>query len=370
VKKTAKSIGFARPDREYEALRGAIDRAIAKVLGSGRLILGEEVERFERQFASEVGAPFAIGMSSGTDALVSALHALQIDEGNEVIVGAFGFVASAEAIVRVGAKPVFVDMEPENLGLDGDAVRRAVTERTRAIVSVDLFGVVHDPAGLRAAAPGVPIVEDAAQALGASIGGRAAGTLGEIGTFSFFPSKTLGAAGDAGACVTADASLAERIARVRLHGSGSAYAWETRGGNYRLDSVQAAVLAVKLAALPQRIARRRTIGELLVATARQAGATPIVGTPDCEPVFAPLALRVDAAQRDPILARLREANVDARVHYPTTLAASPPFSRYAQNAVFPQAERATRELLSVPCHPELTDDEVDDLRRALTRALA
>lgn len=363
-------IGFARPDREYEALRGPIDLAVGRVLRSGRFILGEEVERFEHAFAEAVGARLAVGVSSGTDALVTALHALGVGDGDEVIVGAFGFVASAEAVVRVGANPIFVDVEPRDLGLSIGAVERAVSERTRALISVDLFGIVHDLSALRAAAPGVRIVEDAAQALGASSGGRPAGTLGEIGTFSFFPSKSLGALGDAGACVTDDGELADRIARTRLHGSGSSYAWEMRGGNYRLDAVQAAVLSVKLAALPARLGRRRAIGSELVATARHAGATALTGSPDCEAAFAPLALRIDASLRDIVLARLREAGVDARVHYPTTLAACPPFRRYAKNTAFPEAERATRELLSVPCHPELTDDEVDDLTSALARALA
>jgi dTDP-4-amino-4,6-dideoxygalactose transaminase len=363
-------IGFARPDREYEALRGPIDLAVGRVLRSGRLILGEEVERFEHELARAVGSEHAVGMSNGTDALVSALHALGIADGDEVIVGAFGFVAAAEAIVRVGATPIFVDIEPRDIGLDAGAVRRAVSQRTRALISVDLFGVAHDVSALRAAAPGIPIVEDAAQALVASVAGRHAGTLGEIGTFSFFPSKSLGAAGDGGACVTADANLADRLARIRLHGGGTAYAWEMRGGNYRLDALQAAVLSVKLAALPARLARRRLIGEQLAAIARRAGATAFTGAADCEPVFAPLAVRIEARRRDAVLTRLREAGVDARIHYPTTLAACPPFARYAQNAVFPEAERATRELLSVPCHPELTDDEVDELTGVLARALA
>jgi UDP-2-acetamido-2-deoxy-ribo-hexuluronate aminotransferase len=363
-------IQFAQPDREYEELREPIDHALRRVLASGRLILGEEVARFEHGFARAAGARFAVGLSSGSDALVTALHALGASEGHEVIVGAFGFVAAPEAIVRVGATPVFVDVEPTRLALDPAEVGRAVSPRTRAIISVDLFGVVHDLSALRAAAPGIAVVEDAAQALGGFDLGRPAGTLGEIGTFSFFPSKALGAAGDAGACVTADARLAERMTQIRVHGGGHAYEWELRGGNYRLDAVQAALLEVKLTALPARLARRREIGQLLVATARRAGALPLTGPATCEPVFAPLALRIGAARRDEVLARLREAGIDARVHYPMTLASSAPFARYARGIAFSEAERATRELLSVPCHPELTDDEVEDLARQLARALA
>jgi dTDP-4-amino-4,6-dideoxygalactose transaminase len=321
-------------------------------------------------------------VSSGTDALATALLALGIGDGDEVIVGAFGFVAAPEAVVRVGARPVFVDVEPSALALDVAQVARAVTPRTRAIVSVDLFGLVHDVEPLRRAAPSVSIVEDAAQALGASFEGSPAGTLGDIGVFSFFPSKALGAAGDGGACVTNDARLAARMTQVRSHGAGKTYAWEIRGGNHRLDALQAALLAVKLEHLPARLARRRGIGERLVAAARRGDVAPLVGAPGCAPMFAPLALRASQAgrrprrvtqpqgeRRDAWLALLRERGIDARVHYPTTLARSPPFARFAGPTVFPEAERATRELLSVPCHPEMTDDEVSELEAALSQGV-
>ncbi|HEX9296757.1 MAG TPA: DegT/DnrJ/EryC1/StrS family aminotransferase, partial [Polyangiaceae bacterium] len=260
--------------------------------------------------------------------------------------------------------------------LDPVGVASALSGRTKAIVSVDLFGVVHDLDPLRRAAPEVAVIEDAAQALGAALGAKSAGTLGNMGTFSFFPSKALGAAGDGGACVTDDPSVADRIRRIRNHGSGRTYAWEMRGGNYRLDALQAALLGVKLTTLPARLARRRAIGARLVAAARGAGLTPLVGATSCAPMFAPLALRVtaggpkaapshSAAGRDELLARLRDAGIDARVHYPTTLAASPAFAHYAAGRSFPESERATRELLSVPCHPEMTDEEVTFLEREL-----
>jgi len=358
-------IDFARPDREHEALREKLEEATSRVLRSGRSILGEEVERFEQSFGKSVGTRHAIGVSSGTDALVAALHALGVGSGDEVAVGAFGFVAAAEAVVRVGARPAFVDVEPTSISLD---VTRLAALRVRAIISVDLFGLVHDLAPLRAALPGVPIVEDVAQALGSTLAGASAGTLGDIGTFSFFPSKALGAAGDAGACVTNDAALADAIARIRSHGAGKTYAWEVLGGNYRLDSMQAAILEVKLAALPARLARRRAIGARLVEVANRAGATALIGEPRCQPVFAPLALRIPE-RRNEVLARLRERGIDARVHYPNTLPACPPFAPYANGQTFLEAERATRELLSVPCHPEITDDEVEYLESSLAEAL-
>jgi dTDP-4-amino-4,6-dideoxygalactose transaminase len=358
-------IDFARPDREHETLRQELEEATMRVLRSGRSILGEDVTRFEQAFARSIDARHAVGVSSGTDALVTALHALGVGAGDEVVVGAFGFVAAAEAVVRLGARPLFVDVEPTSLALD--AAHLADVSHARAIVSVDLFGLVHDLGPLRAALPGVPIVEDAAQALGSTLAGASAGTLGDIGIFSFFPSKALGAAGDAGACVTNDALLAGSMARIRSHGAGKTYAWEVLGGNYRLDALQAAILEVKLAALPARLARRRSIGERLVAAARRADAVPLTGAPGCRPVFAPLALRIPD-RRNEVLARLRERGIDARVHYPTTLPACPPFAPFARGQAFPEAERATRELLSVPCHPELTDDEVEFLETAIAES--
>jgi dTDP-4-amino-4,6-dideoxygalactose transaminase len=358
-------IDFARPDREHEALRDELEEAASRVLRSGRFILGDEVARFERAFAAAVGAAHAVGVSSGTDALATALHALGVHEGDEVIVGAFGFVAAPEAVLRTGARPVFVDVEPLALALDAAGVRAALTPRTRAIVSVDLFGVVHDLAPLRDIAQGLPIIEDAAQALGATFGDGGAGTHGDIGVYSFFPSKALGAGGDGGACVTNDERLASRMVEVRAHGSGKTHPWQIRGGNYRLDALQAAILSVKLDTFPSRVARRQTIGRRLVDAAQRAGASPIVGSPSCTPCFAPLALRVPEPLRNDWLVRLRERGIDARVHYPTTLPACPPFATYADASSFPKAARATRELLSVPCHPEMTDDEVSFLEDAL-----
>jgi len=362
-------IDFARPDREHEALREPLEAAALRVLRSGRSILGEEVSQFERAFAKSIGARFAVGVSSGTDALATSLHALGVADGDEVIVGVFGFVSAPEAVVRVGARPVFVDIEPIALALDADQVARAVSPRTRAVISVDLFGVVHDLAPLRLAARGICIVEDAAQALGATLGTSSAGTLGDVGIFSFFPSKALGAAGDGGACTTNDEALALRMAQVRSHGTARTHVWDVRGGNYRLDALQAAILAVKLDHLPARLARRKAIGERLVAAAQRGGALPVAGTAACSPVFAPLALRVADGRRNDRLAYLREKGIDARVHYPTTLAACPPFYGYPGSGHYPEAERATRELLSIPCHPEMTDEEVTCLEAALANPL-
>lgn len=363
------TIAFACPDREHEAIAEILEQAAARVIRSGRAILGPEVRAFETSFAAFVGARHAIGTSSGTDALVTALHALEVGPGDEVIVAAFGFVAGAEAVVRVGAKPVFVDIEPTRLDLDIEAVRSARGRHTKAIVSTDLFGVVHDLAPIRHIAPDVPIVEDAAQALGSTLNDTAAGRHGDIGTFSFFPSKSLGAIGDAGACVTNDPELAERIASARAHGTKGGYEWLSPGGNYRLDELQAALLRVKLDRLPIRLERRLAIGKRLAETVRRCAASPIVGHMTSVTMHAPLAFRVGGGRRDTVLTALRARGVDARVHYPEAVASSMAFTRFAEGQHYPEAVRATRELISVPCHPELTDDEVDRLDRALVEAL-
>lgn len=359
-------ISFARPDREHEALAALLEEAASRVIRSGRAILGPEVNAFERELASFLGAPFAVGTSSGSDALVIALHALGIGPSDEVLVGAFGFVAGAEAVVRVGATPVFVDIEPSTLSLNIDAAHAARTSRSRAILSTNLFGVVHDLAPLRERLPGLPIIEDAAQALGSTRADTSAGCHGDIGIFSFFPSKTLGAIGDAGAAVTSDADLAARMKRARAHGASAGYDWIERGGNYRLDELQAALLRVKLAHLPPRIERRRAIGDRLVSVAHKSGVEAVTcpGT-----VHAPLAIRIPGGSRDRCLAALRARSIDARVHYPVPVASSVAFAPFAQGQGFPEAHRASRELLSLPCHPELSDEEVERLARALSEVL-
>ncbi len=388
-------ISFASPAREIDALSEPIDAAVRRVLGSGAFILGEEVERFEAALARYTGARFAIGVSCGTDAIVCALHGLGIGPGASVVVPAFGFVAAPEAVLRVGARPVFVDIDADTLGpcpralaeftpqtvgvadnfqnelraacgLGGEPKRRP---SAHALIVMHLFGQLVDPEPLRRELPGVPIVEDAAQAMGATLRGQHAGARGEVATLSFFPAKTLGAAGDAGAVLTSDGALAARVRQARVHGAASPCDWRTLGGNYRLDALQAAVLTVKLQALGARLERRRAIGTRLAAIASQAGAAPLCGPAECTPVFSSLTIRTP--RRDHAVARLRDLGVDARVQYRAALPASPLFAPLvAAGAVFPEAERASRELLSIPCHPELTDSEVEQLEAALRKALA
>ena len=360
------SITFAYPDREHEALQPAIEQAVTRVLRSGSYVLGPEVQGFERAFAAYTQAAHAVAVSSGTDALVCGLIALGVGPGHEVIVPAFGFVAAAEAVVRVGAVPVFVDIEADTLGPDPSACQAARSERTRAAIVMHLFGQAVDLDPVREALGGLPVVEDAAQAIGTRLREHQVGTLDRIGTFSFFPAKSLGAAGDAGAVITSDAELAERVRRARTHGGSRPYRWDGPGGNYRMDALQAALLAVKLEALEPRLLRRRAIGRRLADVANEHDAHVIDGGPGCEPTYAPFALRV--VGRDRVLEQLRDRGIDARVHYPVTLAGAPTFCGDEPRR-FPQAERATRELISLPCSSELTEFEVDRLVRSLDEVL-
>jgi len=361
-------ISFASPAREHEASRELLETAVLRVLRSGGYVLGAEVETFESHLAQFTGAAFAVGLSSGTDALVCALLALGIGHGDEVLVPAFGFVAAPEAVLRTGARPVFVDVEPRTLGPDPDELRACLGPRTRAVIVMHLFGQAVDLAPLQTVTRALPILEDAAQAIGTRLHGRHVGTLGKVGTLSFFPAKALGAAGDAGALLTDDAELAQRVRRARVHGSPRAYVWDEPGGNYRIDALQAALLDAKLGVFPARIERRRQIGLRLARAAASRGACVIDGIPACHATFAPFALRVK--ERDTVLQRLRAAGVDARVQYPWTLPASRAFAPFAGSHPFPVADRASRELLSLPCHAELTDDEVDAIERALLDGLA
>jgi len=361
------SITFAYPSREHEALREELERAVTRVLRSGSYVLGPDVQAFEQAFSAYTGSPHTVAVSSGTDALVCALIALDIGPGHEVIVPAFGFVAAAEAIVRVGATPVFVDIEPHTLGPDPEGCRNALSDRTRAVIVMHLFGQSVDLASLREVTRELPIVEDAAQAIGTRLGDRQVGTIERVGTFSFFPAKSLGAAGDAGAVTTADPELAQRVRHARAHGASRAYVWDGPGGNYRMDSVQAAVLTVKLAALDARLLRRKQIGQRLHDVARAHDIPVLSGGTTCEPTYAPFVLRLTA--RDDMLERLRARGVDARVHYPTTLCDAPVYRSLAGPGPWPEAHRATRELLSLPCSPELSDDEVERLVDALTEVL-
>lgn len=359
---------------QHETVRDAVREAIDRVLESQRFILGPEVEAFEARIAAFCGTAHGVGVSSGSDALLVALMALDVGPGDEVVTTPFTFVATCGAIARLGARAVFVDIEPGTLLLDPRAVEAAITPRTKALLPVHLFGQTCDMPALGAVATrhGLPVVEDAAQALGAAHGGARAGSMGTAGAFSFFPSKNLGAAGDAGMVVTNDGALAARMRRIRSHGQEARYASVELGGNFRLDALQAAVLGAKLPWLEGWTAARRRNAATYRTLFEEAGlvrddailALP-VELPGRFHVYNQLVVR--ARRRDGLRAHLARAGIASEVYYPRPMHLQACFSGWGyREGMFPEAERASRECLAIPVHPELTES----LQRVVVDAIA
>jgi dTDP-4-amino-4,6-dideoxygalactose transaminase len=342
--------------REFAALRSPILEVTQAVLESGRFILGPEVAAFEREIGAYLGGVHAVGCANGTDALVLALRALDVGAGDEVIVPAFTFAATAEAVVLAGATPVFADIERDTFVIDPRSVAPLIGERTRAIIPVHLFGqcAPMDDIGELAARHGLVVVEDAAQAMGARWRGRPAGALGHVAAFSFHPTKNLGAAGDGGLVTTADPGLAARLRRLRVHGASSSHVHEVVGQNSRLDEIHAAILRVKLRHLDAWNARRRSIAARYRGAIRGELVPPreVEGAHHVHHHFT-----VRTARRSELQARLAAAHIDFAVYYPRPLHEQPAYARWSRGAL-PEAERACGEALSLPVHPWLTDDEV------------
>ena len=344
---------------QYQSIRGEIDAAVRHVLETTAFIMGPDVAEFEREFARFCGAKHAIGVASGTDALHLTLRACDVGPGDEVITTPFTFIATAEAISMCGARPVFVDIDPRTYNLDVSLVEEAISPRTKAILPVHLYGQPADVDPLLdiARRHSLFLVEDAAQAHGAGYRGRRVGTLADAACFSFYPGKNLGAYGDAGAVTTDDAELAATVRMLRDHGRRDKYEHLLIGFGSRLDTLQAAVLRVKLPHLEDWNARRRAIAarydELLEGT---RVARPL--RPDwADPVYHLYVVRT--ADRAQLQRRLKEAGISSGVHYPIPLHLQPAYRGlgYAPGA-FPHAERAAAEVLSLPVFPELSDDDV------------
>lgn len=360
-------------DEEAEALRVAFER----VLASGNFILGEEVEAFEREAAEYLGAKHAIGVSSGTDALLASLLALGIGPGDEVIAPAYSFFATAGSIARTGATPVFVDIELRDFMASGWALAARIGARTKAIVTVHLFGQAADMTALQKVS--IPVVEDAAQAFGARVG-----TFGALGAFSFFPTKNLAALGDGGLVTTADDALADRVRMLRGHGARVRNQHELVGGNFRLDALQAAFLRARLPLLDDKAARRAQIAARYVDALRSCGlGAPNDGQPipsedvvllprvvRGEHVFNQFVVRMAESRRDDVQRALLADGIETAVYYPSILPRQPAFAALPDaNAAFPNAERAARETLALPIDPGLTGDEIDRVVDALATAL-
>lgn len=348
--------------RQIQRLRPELDAAWDRVLRSGQFILGPEVEALEREIAARLGPDMgAVGVASGSDALYLALVALGVGPGDEVVTTPFTFFATAGAVVRTGATPVFADVEPDTFNLDPDEALARVTPRTRVILPVHLFGLVADVERLRRGFAGA-VLEDAAQALGAAVAGRPAGTLGEAAAVSFFPTKNLGAFGDGGLVVSRDAALLERVRRLRVHGARAKYFHEEVGVNSRLDALQAAVLRVKLGHLDAWTARRRALAARYREGLAARGLTDLV-VPQAEPpgrVHAYHQFTVRAPDRDGLRRYLAARGIGSTVYYPYPLHRLPAFAALGYGpGAFPVAERLAAEVLSLPLFPELEEEEVD-----------
>jgi dTDP-4-amino-4,6-dideoxygalactose transaminase len=342
---------------QFKGIRNEVMEAITRTMDSQHFILGPEVQKFESEIAEYVGCRFAIACASGSDALVLALMALGVGPGDEVITTPFTFVATAGSIARLGAKPVFVDIDPLTFNLDPRLVAKAITPRTKAILPVHLYGLAADMGALLELAngPGIPVVEDAAQALGASWQAKKVGNIGRIGCFSFFPSKNLGGAGDGGMMTTNDADVADRLRLLRVHGSRSKYRCEILGTNSRLDALQAAILRVKLPHLEEWAERRRSNANQYRALFREQGLTDHLIVPT-EPqglrhVYNQFVIRVP--ERDALRQHLLQAGIPTEIYYPEPLHLQPAFSGVGGN--YPEAVAASREVLALPIYPELTD---------------
>jgi len=350
---------------QHATIRDEIVPAMMDIVESQLFILGAPVERLEQQVAELSHTKYAVGCASGTDALLLALRALDVGAGDEVITTPFTFFATAGTIHNVGATAVFVDIDPRTYNILPDAAGSARTSKTKAVVPVDLFGQIAPIEQVMAALPGVPMIEDAAQTIGArrSIDGvwRMAGDAATIGTFSFFPSKNLGGYGDGGMMVTQDERLATRLRRLRMHGGAKQYFHDEVGFNSRLDSLQAAILSAKLPHLAAWSAKRRENAAYYNTAFAELHdvVTPYV-EPANESIFNQYTIRVE--RRDELQAFLKERGIGSAIYYPLPLHLQPCFSYLGyREGQCPEAEKAAKQVLSLPIYPELTRSQLDEV---------
>lgn len=357
---------------QFRELEAEVTSVVQRVLHSGRYILGGEVEAFEGEVARWLGVRHAVGVASGTDALLLSLIALGVGPGDEVVTTPYTFVATASSIVRVGATPVFVDIDPVTFNLDPERVAAAIGPRTRAILPVHLFGHPADMVALRDLADrhGLLLLEDACQAFGARIGDRTAGGLGHAGCFSFFPSKNLGGAGDGGLVVTDDGALADHVRRLRNHGSGrERYVHQELGFTSRLDALQAAILRVKLKRVEAWNERRRTLAALYDELLSGLPLRLPEARAGYHHVYHVYCIR--SAKRDAIRKALAAAGVETAVYYPLPLHLQPALQgRCREVGNLEEAEAAARTALALPMHPYLSPDDVARVASVIRRVSA
>lgn len=371
----SRSLPFLDLQAQFAGIRAEVLAAVAKVLDSQHFILGTEVESLEKEIAGLAGCRFAIGCASGSDALLLAMMALGIGSDEDVITSPFTFVATAGAIARLGARPVFVDINSDDYNLDPHQVEKAITSRTRAILPVHLFGQAADMASIMeiGSAHRLPIIEDAAQAMGARFGKKAVGSMGVAGCFSFFPSKNLGCAGDGGMITTNDPKFAGRLRVLRVHGSRAKYQYDLLGINSRLDALQAAILRVKLPHLAEWTAARQRNAVRYRALFAEFGLDDIVRLPVSMPhrfhVYNQFVIRTD--RRDELREFLAHHGIPSEIYYPHPLHLQPAFAYLGHcKGDFPRAEAACGHVLALPIYPELSHDQQRSVVAAIAKFFA
>ncbi|HVO99329.1 MAG TPA: DegT/DnrJ/EryC1/StrS family aminotransferase [Bryobacteraceae bacterium] len=357
---TSRAIPLLDLRRQFDPIRDEVMREVARVIESQRFILGEDVERFERHFAGYCRTAYAVGCASGTDALELALLALDIGPDDEVLTVPYSFYATAGAVMSVGATPVFVDVEPDTFNLDVTKLKAALAAhpKVKAILPVHLYGGCADMEAILDIAGPIPVIEDAAQSVGAEYKGRRAGSMGAMGCFSFFPTKNLGAFGDGGMLTTNDEALAKKLRALRVHGSIAKYIHEWAGKNSRLDALQAAILDVKLRHLDSwSEGRQRNAGLYRKFLAGSGAILPMPGAHQTRHIYNQFVIRVK--NRDSLRAFLAEQGVGTEVYYPRALHLQPALERYGyKEGDFPVSEHLSKETLALPIFGEATEEEI------------
>jgi len=354
--------------RQYQPLREEFRSVIDNVCDSQRFILGAEVDEFEREAAEALGVVHAVGVSSGTDARLEALMALGVGHGDEVVLPTFTFFATAGVVARLGATPVFVDVDPVDYCIDCEQLRGRIGPRTRAVVPVHLFGQAADMDAVLQAAGEIPVLEDCAQAWGADFHGRQVGSIGRMGAFSFFPSKNIGCFGDGGLITCSDEELYRNLRELRVHGQSGVYEHPVVGGNFRIDALQAAVLRVKLPHVTGWIEGRRANAKRYRGLFADSSVADTVQLPEAVPgrghTFNQFVVRVP--RRDELRSHLGERGIGCAVYYPVPLHLQPCFSYLGYGAgELPVSEKASGEVLALPVFPELEESELVEVVRAI-----
>lgn len=341
-----------------------IDRRIQQVLSHGQYIMGPEIFELEEKLAGFVGVKHCIGVANGTDALLIAMMALGIGYGDEVIATPFTFIATAETIALLGAKPVFVDIDPKTYNIDPLKIEAAITEKTKGIMPVSLYGQCADLDVINKIAKkyNLPVIEDGAQSLGATYKGKQSCGLSTIGCTSFFPSKPLGCYGDAGACFTNDDDLAKAMREIRVHGQDRRYHHPRIGINGRIDTLQAAILLAKLEIFPEEVQSREQIGARYTELLKDLVITPYIESHNTS-VYAQYTIQVE--NRDEVCEKLKKAEIPTAVHYPIPLHKQPAFAKGYENISLPIAELAAKKVMSLPMHPYLKKEDQETIASQL-----